>query len=302
MATENVSKFAIPPAKILIFNLKGKAVEDVPDRAVADRAFNASAFRSLKEADIDRIVEGVESCCEVDPKGGPPVLVVNREGAAVINSIFGRPWFWSGFTVWDENAKSLLSNLIRVCQCYPKAHANLGKLVDDFKQALLLTDALGVAVVSSQLPDDIRGRKCEMRGYLIQRRLTREARLRGCDLGWYEGLRDRPEAKLFAGANEQRFSFQESADCTTVVNNLVMKINNGQWREYSITTYAAKAWMTAYFHEVRRMLGRESLLKFRPILKGRVAKAAFREAEICPNKFTHFLNHEKGHNPTPPAA
>jgi hypothetical protein len=290
-------------AKLLIFNLKGKAVEDVlsPDREAADRAFNACAFRILKEPDIDRIVEGVESCCEVDPKGGPPVLVVNGEGARVITSTFGKPLFWSGFTVWDENADSLLSALIRICHCYPKAHANLGKLVDDFKQALLLTNGLGVAVVSSDSADDIRGTKCTMRGHLIQRRFKKEARLRGRDFGWYEDLGDRPEAKLFAVAM-QRCSLQEQADRTTVVSDFAMEINNGQWRKHSITADAAKVWITAYFREVQRMLGRESLLKFRPILKGRLAKAAFREAEVCPNKFTHFLNHEKEHNPTLPAA
>jgi len=137
--------------------------------------------------------------------------------------------------VWDENADSLLSALIRICHCYPKAHANLGKLVDDFKQASTV--------------DKRARRRCRLQRFSRRYQrdevhnagpsdpapaLQKEARLRGRDFGWYEDLGDRPEAKLFAVAM-QRCSLQEQADRTTVVSDFAMEITMGQWRKHSIT-------------------------------------------------------------------
>lgn len=58
MAKKNtIRKFAIPPAKILIFNLKGKAIEDVmsPDRAYVAQYFRTSIHRTWSEKEISTL-------------------------------------------------------------------------------------------------------------------------------------------------------------------------------------------------------------------------------------------------------
>jgi hypothetical protein len=55
MAKKNtIKKFELPPAKILIFNLKGKAIEDVmsADRAYMAQYFKASILRYFSEEDV----------------------------------------------------------------------------------------------------------------------------------------------------------------------------------------------------------------------------------------------------------
>ena len=58
MAKKNtIKKFALPPAKILIFNLKGKAIEDVmsADRAYMAQYFKASILRYLSEETVSAL-------------------------------------------------------------------------------------------------------------------------------------------------------------------------------------------------------------------------------------------------------
>jgi hypothetical protein len=51
MATSHVSKFSFPPAKVLRFNPKGKAVEAIPNddlAYIAKQGFSRSIFRTFK--------------------------------------------------------------------------------------------------------------------------------------------------------------------------------------------------------------------------------------------------------------
>jgi hypothetical protein len=234
--------------------------------------------------DIERIAEEAESCCEFDPRGGPPVVVVNSAGASVITSTFQKKVFWAGVALEYENAYLLLCHIVRLSHLYPKASANLGNLVHDLVQAIYSLQHLGdgVAIVVNDTfvsPADLQRAKCEERGHLIQHGIEREARLRGCGFEWYEDLYDRPEAKLFVEGLKQRGNtLYDTGDRLAIVHELAMKMNNGKWRNYDMDAADAKAWATTYFREVRHHLGDEALLRFRPILIGRVVKAAFRDA------------------------
>jgi hypothetical protein len=234
------------------------------------------------EIDIERIAEEGESACEFDPHGGPPVVVVNWAGAAVITSTFEREVFWGGVALPNDSACNLLAHLVRIlgrCRCV-KAQANLKKLIDDVVQALSRGSG-GLAIVNTLNGSSaaLQRAKCEERGHLIQHCLERESRV--CGFGWYEDLYNRAEAQLFVETLRRRgWTLYNTDNKVLIVNEFAMKINNGEWRFYDIAVDAAKAWITQYFCEVRRNLGRETLLKFRSILIGRIAKAAFRDAAL----------------------
>jgi hypothetical protein len=230
--------------------------------------------------DIERIAEEAESACEFDPHGGPPVVLVNWAAASVITSTFGRKVFWAGVALPNDSACNLLAHLVHILGRCVKAQANLKKLIDDVVQALSMGSG-GLAIVNtlSCSSAELKRAKCEERGHLIQHCLERESRV--CGFGWYEDLYNRAEAQLFIETLRRRgLTLYDINDKRSIVDEFAMKINNGEWRFYDIAVDAAKAWITQYFCEVRRNLGRETLLKFRSILIGRIAKAAFRDAAL----------------------
>jgi hypothetical protein len=236
------------------------------------------------EIDIERIAGEAESACEFDPHGGPPVVVVNWAGATVITSTFEREVFWGGVTFHDDSAYNLFARLVRLPGRYGKARANLERLIDHVTQALV-AGVGGIAIVNTGTDSlscasaELKRAKCEERGHLIQHCLERESRV--CGFGWYEDLYNRAEAQLFVETLRRRgWTLYNTDNKVLIVNEFAMKINNGEWRFYDIAVDAAKAWITQYFCEVRRNLGRETLLKFRSILIGRIAKAAFRDAAL----------------------
>jgi hypothetical protein len=97
-----------------------------------------------------------------------------------------------------------------------------------------------------------------------------------------EGVHIWAEAQLFIKTLRRRgWTLYDINDKRSIVDEFAMKINNGEWRFYDVAADEAKVWITAYFREVRRNLGRETLLTFRSILIGRIAKAAFREAALA---------------------
>lgn len=146
----------------------------------------------------------------------------------------------------------------------------------------------GLAIVNTSTESlscssaELKRAKCEERGHLIQQYLKREAQSRAGGAAWYEDLYNRAEAQLFIETLRRRgWTLYDINDKRSIVDEFAMKINNGEWRFYDVAADEAKVWITAYFREVRRNLGRETLLTFRSILIGRVAKAAFREAALA---------------------
>ena len=242
---------------------------------------SATGHTAATTIDLKRVAELVESHCEFDRRGGPPVVIVNWAGAAVITSTIARKVFWAGIALRVLAAGELLANIIILRDRYGKglAYTNLKKLTQDVLKALTND---GIAIVCSAIePAEIERVRCEERGHLIQFGLERKAQANQHGSAWYEGLYDRPEAKLFVKGLQRRGNTLYETDCkVSIVNEFAMKINDGQWLKYDIAADAARAWITAYFRGVGKHLGRETLLNFRPVLHGRVAKEAFRDATV----------------------
>lgn len=234
--------------------------------------------------DVEQIAEQAESSCEFDPKGGPPVVVVNWAGAAVIASTFVRELLWAGTALTFESSNSVLIRLVDLYHRYPRVESNLGKLINDLVQAFIggcIGDGIAIVCSDAVAPARLKRTKCEERGHLIQHGILRVALSRGCGVGWYEKLYNRPEAQLFIEAlRRNKQTLYDIDNKILIVNELAMKINNGEWREYAITERLAKVWLTAYFRKVKEKLGVETLLTFRPILLGRISKAAFDVARL----------------------
>jgi hypothetical protein len=76
---------------------KATTKSSTPTICSHDRAYEATLqpypAAGIK-IDIKRMAGEAESSCEFDPHGGPPVVVVNSAGAAVITSTFEREVFW----------------------------------------------------------------------------------------------------------------------------------------------------------------------------------------------------------------
>jgi hypothetical protein len=252
-----------------------------PAVLVHERATDASEIK----IDIERIAQAAESACEFDRHGGPPILLVNWAGAAVITSTFGREVFWRGVAFRDDNAHNPFAHLLRLHGSAANARGNLIELINNVIDVLAAGYG-GLAIVNtgsdtlSCSSTELKRAKCEERGHLIQFRLEREASASGLD--WYEDLYNRPAAQLFVETLRRRGGTLYDADNKiSIVNEFAMKINNGEWSFYDIAVDEAKLWLTEYFREVRRNLGPETLLMFRSVLIGHVAKAAFREAALA---------------------
>jgi len=95
----------------------------------------------------------------------------------------------------------------------------------------------------------------------------------------------RTEARFFVEGLKRQGNILYETDCKiSIVNEFAMKINDGEWREYDVAPDAARAWITAYFCGVRQNLGEDTLLKFLPVLRGRVAKTAFSDSVSGPHR------------------
>lgn len=231
-----------------------------------------NVFRSSGNDEVARWAAQADSSCELDPRGGPPVVLVNRAAQLVVVSAwFNYPTLWAGVALSPNHAMHLIAHLcILERRLTGQARKNVEKLWNDIAEA---HDELGgVAIVLGQwLEASSVGRtKREERGHTIQR-IIAKGRIE--EHAPVEELYLRPEInkalRYFGGV-------YENADRATVVAELAMKINGSQWREYGLTRDEACSWMAAYFAGVRRMHGRDALLKFRPVLSAHVARAAFR--------------------------
>jgi hypothetical protein len=259
------------------------------DANIQELSPEASLAPCPTKIDIETIAEDAESACEFDPYGGPPVVIVNWQGAAVITSAFEREVFWEGVALRRDSADNLVFCLLRPAWRSENARANLNELITNIARAQMQREWGGDLAIVNTTTDGIedastnetKRTKCEERGHLIQHYLQRAASASG--FRWYEDLYDRPEAQRFV-ESMKRWTLYDAENKISMVNEFAMKINNGTWREYDVQTDAAKAWITQYFCEVRQNLGRETLLKFRSILIGRIAKAAFRASAFdCGN-------------------
>ena len=227
---------------------------------------------STQAPQIEHLAEEAESHCELDPKGGPPVVIVNHQALSVITSTFDGPVFIAGVALTCESVAGVLGSLANMSDRYLNARNKLTKLSADIFKAWRWSILDGVAIALDQRDGRERERTiCEERGHVIQHGIKRRADAFGC---FYEELCDRREISPFV--ERMRGWKLYDADCKEqMVNEFAMKINNGTWREYGISTPDALAWITAYFCAIDQILGRDWLMKFRPILLGKVAKKAF---------------------------
>jgi hypothetical protein len=229
-------------------------------------------------AQLERFAAEANSRFELDPRGGPPVVVINMAAQKVITAAFKRKVYWAGITLGHLNAALLLGYVqLLKRRVSSSARANLSRLVDDLLTAIEYKQTGGcIAIVIEEIlsPADVNRTKREERGHLIQHAI-----------GGGETSRHAPVFDLYDRPETQRFisnlgsDLYDSRDRDQIVSELAMKINNGEWRRYGLTADDAKAWMTAYFYGVRQEHGHGALLMFRPILNARVAKAAFRAAQ-----------------------
>ena len=216
-------------------------------------------------------------------------MIVNWAGASIISSTFERSVFFAGVALRSLEGEKLLVNILDLrddlrdrygnsaSQCV--ADANLAKLFRDSLKALTKDGIAIVCSMTSTAPAEIQRTKCEERGHVVQFGIETNARSSSRGIGWYEDLFARREARLFVEGLKRQGNTLYDTDCrVSIVNEFAMKINDGKWREYDITPDAARGWITAYFCGVRQNLGEHSLLKFLPVLRGRVAKAGFRDA------------------------
>lgn len=232
---------------------------------------------------MQKWAEHAQSTLEQGPDC-PPVVVVNLDAQCILRHAAEYSGYWAGLALDLVHVARLSTAVLQLESQVSgrRAKANVRQLganlfQEPFKRDYRQVLYGGVAIAGlpyTDSPADTRyfkRVKDHERGHALQRMIGKG------DIDSHAPMAElyaRNEALKFA--SNLRSNLYDPKDQACVVNELAMHIATGGWNDFGLIADKATSWMAAYLTGVREMHGDVAVSTLRPVLRTRVAKAAYR--------------------------